>query len=188
HNLDSFDLPLYDWCRIYYETLLLSSNFFKNLNSHISHIWQIIIPQKLGLTREDTKTIINSMQPPSIKTLNHELYKTLTSLQYYMWLLNEKSYNDFNSDQEYYQFLHRQLTIVTSATAWHLYTCNKKYQKKVIHQGKLNKINNIDINKKSEINTQKSNKLLLLQNENLNNKENKEVEEIDNSKENFMNE
>ena len=44
-NLDSFELPTHDWLMLYYEILLVSSTFFRELNPHIAYIWEALIPQ-----------------------------------------------------------------------------------------------------------------------------------------------
>ena len=72
-NLNAFGLDGQDWHRMLFETMFLSSRFFKTLNPHISYVWQIVIPNKLGIDNTEIKSLTNANLPP-VKGLNHPRY------------------------------------------------------------------------------------------------------------------
>ncbi|ETO21092.1 Ser/Thr protein kinase [Reticulomyxa filosa] len=124
-NVDAFDLPARDWTRVYFEILVLASKFFaesskdddlaKMSGAPLAQVWH---------------QCISGMAYPNDNAKYHSRYQQLTTLHYYIWLIKTKHSQHFESDQEYYSWLHRQVTIIMASLAWHMYHCRQSLQVK----------------------------------------------------------
>eukprot|EP01083_Nonionella_stella_P069239 184454_1 len=116
-KLNAFCLQKGEWNRLYFEFLSLASGLFGHVSPHVDHLWHVVIPQTLQISKAEVQRLMHCMQPID--------NATPMTLNYYVWLISYKTRFEFKNDEEYGAWLRRQLTVIVAAIAW---TMSQQYK------------------------------------------------------------